>query len=522
MAATAHPSPVQQQLHTLVAVCDDARVRQSVADIGREVARRSVNAVFVQVPGLCADAGRAVEHVERAGASRLILGLCPGEFSVVDIQRTARRAGLDPFGVQTLDFRRWRDLLPDSAAVWGAALSLAAAVARAAAFKGSTPEQSKAVLRGLSEPVSRRALFMVPPVRYVPVPAIDHETCVAAAGCRECVKACPHGALASDAGTVTVDRSACSTCGLCVAVCPQRAVDLPGHSVEEIEAHVDALTGGQADGPVPIAFVCRSASRSLPGGWQPVEVACSGMVSAAAILAALARGAAEVGIYRCTAACANSVGDRTAGIVDYCRRLLKAGGRPEETVRLLTPADAGRAEPPAKAPSPVRAKPADGAMASLFGAGAAGRAIMDVMRDAPGDGAVITHPFSPVGLPTINAEACTGCGTCSSVCPASAITQSDEDWQAVISVEPSRCIGCMECVAACPERERGAISVSLTTDVARIGSVPEVQFRGRGVRCRSCGRAFTTREVLERLKALLGEDYREEPLGTLCTECRGR
>lgn len=520
MAAAGTTAAVNQPARVLVAVCGEERVRREVAQIGQRLTEPDNNITFVAVPGLCFGIDCIPLNVANAGALRLVLGLCSGEFSPTEVDRVSRRAGLNPFGVQVVAFRRWRDLLPDKDASAGAVLALSAATARARAFTRSWPEQSKAVFSGLSEPITRRSLFHTPPVRYVPVPAIDRDACVAANGCRECIKACPHGALSSESGLVRVDRSACKTCGLCVTACPQRAVDLPGYSAREIEAQLERLT--VAPKPTSIVFACRNVSRPPGPGWQPVQVACAGMVPAAALLSAVSNGAQEVGIYRCTADCANKSSGQLAGTVDYCRQVLQVAGESPDRIRLLPPGDEDRPEDPSAWLMPPTRARKTGALGELFGAGAAGRELTHIARDTAGGKAIIDHASSPVALPEINPAACTACGTCSAACPTGAIHQTDESGQTTIVVNSARCIGCGDCVASCPEREHGAISIFIRTDMARLSLGPQTQFRASGVRCRNCGAIFTTREVLQRLKAMLGNDYREDPLGTLCPDCRGR
>lgn len=50
--------------------------------------------------------------------------------------------------------------------------------------------------------------------------------------------------------------------------------------------------------------------------------------------------------------------------------------------------------------------------------------------------------------PQVDADACTGCGTCLEQCPASALTLVDDRPQ----VEPERCITCFCCQEMCPEK----------------------------------------------------------------------
>ena len=64
----------------------------------------------------------------------------------------------------------------------------------------------------------------------------DKEKCV---GSRECVKACPEGALTYN-GTLHIDREKCTLCFLCVGKCPSTALSRVGTdmSVDEIVAKV--------------------------------------------------------------------------------------------------------------------------------------------------------------------------------------------------------------------------------------------------------------------------------------------
>ncbi len=54
---------------------------------------------------------------------------------------------------------------------------------------------------------------------------------------------------------------------------------------------------------------------------------------------------------------------------------------------------------------------------------------------------------STVG-PVVHADECTGCGTCVSRCPSSAIRMT----AAGAAISPKDCIGCADCIAVCPEK----------------------------------------------------------------------
>ncbi len=53
------------------------------------------------------------------------------------------------------------------------------------------------------------------------VPHVDPEKC---AGCGECVKACPFGAIEIRDGKAVVDEASCRGCRACVSACPTGAI----------------------------------------------------------------------------------------------------------------------------------------------------------------------------------------------------------------------------------------------------------------------------------------------------------
>ena len=42
--------------------------------------------------------------------------------------------------------------------------------------------------------------------------------------CKKCIKTCPHGAISEDDNLVKIDYALCTSCGECVAVCPQDTI----------------------------------------------------------------------------------------------------------------------------------------------------------------------------------------------------------------------------------------------------------------------------------------------------------
>ena len=61
-----------------------------------------------------------------------------------------------------------------------------------------------------------------PPERFRGLPVIDASKCPA--GCRECVEACPTGAIQHDGTKLSIDLGKCLFCTDCVEACPEGAI----------------------------------------------------------------------------------------------------------------------------------------------------------------------------------------------------------------------------------------------------------------------------------------------------------
>ncbi len=536
-------------LKTLVLLCADLATLGHGLDLEemRNWLQEKVPAVHVQfVPNLDRRPADLTRVVAASGAVRLVLGLCTREYAAAEVQVQARKAGLDPLGIEVVNLGAYAVLAhPRPQATDKAKILLAAAIARARAFPGSQPENVKPYL---PTAVSRRSLFTLSLLEYRPVPSIQKRYCLAETGCRLCVQACPFGALQAADGQISLEKLRCESCGLCLAACPREAIQFPGYALAQLEAQLrtlldPAMGNSERRG---ILFICQRAPEpvdSCHAGWMPVHLPCVGMAAPAWFLAPLLMGARAVGVLPCQG-CLMGQEEAIEGRVAYCQAYLRLIGAPTELVK-LSPA---LYQPPGE-DSPV----ADGVwpradgrwqMVSstlpaidyrLSAIGSQPLTTANVLlrlaqayntpsgpslhsRACPakspewrerGEGAdlALEHPYSPLGIVEIREDVCTGCGMCARVCPTAALNFEQRDDNVCLTFDAALCNACGQCLLRCPEVERGAIGLKKAVDLAYLGQGRTLVYREETPRCIVCGTPIAPGKLLKRVEALLGSEY---------------
>lgn len=520
MSAASGPAPIA------VALCDGLAAPDGGSELAAlcEALERALPGVSAAVvPDLCRDAARGPALAVSAGAARLVLGACSDSVSPHDVQRRARRAGLDPFAVELV---RLPEACVSKQSSDGVVLRLTAAVARVRAFAGTAPEQLRPRLLVEETPVSRRSLLTLPPITYEPVPSVEHRRCIGPSRCGLCLQVCPFEALAAEEGRVVLDKQRCEGCGLCLTACPAGAVSLPGSALPQYEAQLAVILG--SDEPA-VLFCCRKAAAALggtTGGWLPVEVPCVGMVTPGWPLQALARGATTVGFASCGRDCPCAQEPVLEGRAAYIRDLLRMLGdeAASDRVQSVTVGEAG-VQPPPRLP-PLRLPGTSAGALSLAEPAAAAEALLRFGEGNLGRrGRLPADTASPLGLVHVRADTCTACGACAAVCPTGALRLEAGAEAVVLSYDAAACIGCGRCVLTCPETAAHALRAERATDLRALR-------RGRTplkvaplAPCRSCGRPIAPSAMLGRIRTLLADEEQADPLfsilGGLCTACRG-
>lgn len=498
----------------LIACCDREHAGDGASTrAAAELAARMEDVWVELVPDLCADPAR----VRTDGAAGLVLGLCgPGPASA-DLQALARTAGLDPFGAEVVDLDLLARLGPAGTLAERAAAALASAASALLAAGPTPPGRMRLRLGG---DVSRRGLLSGAAVSYRPVAEIDRGACLGTERCGLCVAACPVDAIVPSHPFPSVGTDACVGCAACVSTCPVAAVDVGGATVEQLEARMDAIWAWPWSERSAVLFACRGAARTVGSSgaagaqaaspWIPVIVPCLASVTEGWLLQTLAAGAPAVGMLGCGERCGAGSMPR---VEERARYVLGVVGAPDRVriARADEPEPLAPLVPPAPAPGPGRDLPplvnepqaTAAALAAVAGAG--------VELDLLG---------GPLGLPSVQVEGCTLCGTCTTVCPTGALRMEGDAEAPALTLDAGRCVSCGHCVSICPER---VVEVERRTTVETIAGRRTLK-RATAGRCRRCGAPVAPAPMLERIRELLPEESPAllEVLTGLCLDCRGR
>lgn len=479
-------------------------MRVAVVLCARRAPRGSLGVDATLVPDLCAHPGALAEA--SAGADRLVVGVCRGEYSRSRLQSEARRAGIDPLGMELVD------LVEGAGDVERLAVLVTAAVARAAAFPGSEPRHAKLAM---PHELSRRDLLRAFAPEYLAAPSIDGERCTAGTGCRACAEACPRQALRWVDGRIEYDRTACEPCGQCVTACPAGAVVNPAVTPAQVTAVVSKLldTSVGPAGPRAIAFTCARGTVGVDAPrWYPVRVPCTAMVTGAWVLAPLLMGAGAVAVQACSAAgCPLGLDDRARSTVDFAAGLL---------VRLGDGHGRVRAQPEGAVPVGWPTVPISDPFGPLGGAEVLLALAAIMGTELPS----VTHRRAPVGIARVDPGPCTRCAMCAAACPSGALAFERFDGVASLTFDAGRCTGCGQCVPRCPEVRAGALAVERRVDGAALAAGPVVAATDAVVRCAGCGRPVAGRRLLDRVQHRLGPEHAglADVIGRYCVECRHR
>lgn len=133
------------------------------------------------------------------------------------------------------------------------------------------------------------------------------------------------------------------------------------------------------------------------------------------------------------------------------------------------------------------------------------------------------HPLNPpLKKMVLHEKKCIGCGACAAMCPAHAITVSDNKKHRALIITLGNCIYCGICAAICPEKALELIPGNDPPALAKDKLYHELKIRIK--QCEHCHNTIGTVKgittVMKNIYADRGLTGRELPWIMLCPPCR--
>ena len=344
------------------------------------------------------------------------------------------------------------------------------------------------------------------------------------AGCSMCIDACPAEAISSLIESVEVDPHLCQGGGVCASVCPTGAIRYVYPTLTDtlhmLRTLLNSYAGAGGSNAV-VAFVARAEAdrlQSRPDNLLVVvveELASTGME---VWLSALAYGANAVLLVD-----AGAMPDSVAGFirqqVDTADSILQGLGYRHNATRIVDPESVALN---CETASPLNLQKVAGFAGSTEKRRTLLQAIDHLYQQSSTARELIPLPAqSPFGRINVDANACTLCMGCTSVCPSKALSAGNEIPK--LEFYEINCVQCGICAAACPEH---AIQLEprLVADAEQRRAMV-VLHEEEPFCCIRCGKAFATRSIIDNMtKKLAGHHMFQSERAIqrlmMCEDCR--
>ncbi|UOM35271.1 4Fe-4S dicluster domain-containing protein [Acuticoccus sp. I52.16.1] len=354
-------------------------------------------------------------------------------------------------------------------------------------------------------------------------------------GCTRCLDLCPTGAITSAGDTVAIDPMICAGCGACAAVCPTGAASYDAPPVETLFARLSTMArafraaGGTAPrvlfhddafGGEMIALSARFG-RGLPPDVIPLCVPNVELIGHAELMAALGVGFAAAFVLETP----RTDGESLARELGFARAIaLGAGQDAAARLAVIAPADPDALEEALwrAAPAPLAAQPVLPLGGRREVTRLAAKALAAQAFAAGEPAAPIPLPErAPYGAIRLDADACTLCLACVSLCPTGALADNPDKPQ--VRFQEAACVQCGICEATCPEN---AIALAPQLDLSNAAMSHRVLNEEEPFDCISCGKPFGVRSTIERIvEKLSGKHWMytgsdNVRLIQMCDDCR--
>jgi NAD-dependent dihydropyrimidine dehydrogenase PreA subunit len=343
----------------------------------------------------------------------------------------------------------------------------------------------------------------------VALPVIDAGRCTLAASeggsCRACVDGCPRKALTLEANNLYINLRDCDGCGACAAACSKGALTVP----------VEPLMDGACSARGAFAACSRAEAAFSPA---PALVSCLHTIGLETLAELYRRSVRELVVATASCAtCPSGAPQRLAARVASFNSLLSPQSMDQVQLVELQPVEWRRRRDEA-----VHA--AKKAMRSAMGhsAASARRALLVTASAAPEVAEASGDPEAPTpAAPRINAQLCTGCLACVTVCPNDvfALTTRPGGRRELLVADGRRCTGCSMCSDACSAKSitivRGeaqnstgvALGYAVCKGCGGQFRLPVARADGRAL-CPHCSGGGERRDVIEGRSAAGGRGAR--------------
>ncbi|MDO6591525.1 (4Fe-4S)-binding protein [Loktanella sp. D2R18] len=313
------------------------------------------------------------------------------------------------------------------------------------------------------------------------------------AACSNCLDACPTGAITSAGDHVAIDPLICAGCGACAALCPSGAIAYDAPAADAIFRHIETLarTFRNAGGENPrllvhddtygtemIALAARFG-RGLPADVIPMDLSALAGFGHAEMLAAFGAGFADLLVL---------VGPKSDQdtIAQEAALATALSGR---AVSLLDMAD------PDALSDYLYAAQASAAIVSPILPLGTRRQVARTATKALQTNAIIPLPdTAPYGAVLVDADACTLCLSCVSLCPSGALADNPDMPQ--LRFQEDACLQCGLCSNICPEN---AITLEPRMNLTDSALAQVVLNEEEPFACITCGSLFGVKSTIEKI-----------------------